>query len=117
MAKKKSAFDALKEGKFNAEEAAKEAKEGYNKKYPGKEPKVEVKEEVPRKMIRVSPEVHLMAKKAGALSGKHMQSYIEELIHKDFKSKYPELWEQTMEDIKSKYPELYKMVMASSKHW
>lgn len=108
MAKKKSALDAMNEGSFNPKQAAKEAK---------KEKDNDSKEELPRKMVRVSPEVHAMAKKAGALTGTHMQTYIEQLIHKDFKAKYPELWQRTMDEIKADYPEHYAMVMAQAKHW
>ena len=111
MAKKKSAFEAMNEGKFSPEDAAKKAAEESTTKDDDK------KEELPRKMVRVSPEVHAMAKKASALSGKHMQSYLEELVHKDFKAKYPELWKKTMAEIKAKYPEHYADVIAQSKHW
>jgi predicted DNA binding CopG/RHH family protein len=108
MAKKKSALDAMNEGSFNPKQAAKEAK---------KEKDNDSKEELPRKMVRVSPEVHAMAKKAGALIGTHMQTYIEQLIHKDFKAKYPDLWQRTMDEIKADYPEHYAMVMTQAEHW
>jgi predicted HicB family RNase H-like nuclease len=108
---KKSGLEFLTSGK--AEKVAKEV----SKETKGKKEEQETKEELPRKMVRVSPEVHAMAKKAGALIGTHMQTYIEQLIHKDFKAKYPELWQRTMDEIKNDYPEHYAMVMAQAKHW
>jgi predicted HicB family RNase H-like nuclease len=118
MAKKKSALDAMNEGSFNPKQAAKEAKDSDSNKQTREERlKEERKQKDFRQMVRVSPEVHAMAKKAGALSGKHMQTYIDQLIHKDFKTKYPELWKETMEEIKDKFPEHYAMVMTQAEHW
>jgi len=43
-----------------------------------------------RKMVRISPEVHRMAKKAAVLSGVGLQEYMENLIRADVAARFPE---------------------------
>jgi predicted HicB family RNase H-like nuclease len=75
--------EVKKEMKKQVEKALAASKEKSNP--PGKDGK-------PRKMIRIQTDFHAMAKLVSTLDGVFIEDYVAELIHNDFKSRYPELY-------------------------
>jgi len=44
-----------------------------------------------RKMVRISPEAHALAKKAAVLSGTNMEQYLEYIIRADIAARFPNI--------------------------
>lgn len=110
MAKKKSALDAMQEGSFNPQKAATEVTKEDQKESKSND-------SVGRKMIRVTPIIHAMAKKTAVNEGKTLQSVIEDLVHEHVKKTYPEMYKYMMDELKDNDPDTYIRLLSQAKRF